>query len=84
MFTETFSQVFCLIAGSSADVKLVVFHLNRCMKRLLNNLISAEEFFDVNEFMALLIENFITEDSSAELKEFLIDWLIAIDEIPEF
>ena len=34
--------------------------------------------------MALLIENFITEDSSPELKEFLIDWLIAIDEIPEF
>lgn len=47
-------------------------------------MISADEFFDVNEFMALLIENFITDDSSLELKEFLIDWLISIDEIPEF
>mgnify|MGYP000899835771 CR=1 FL=1 len=78
MFTKTFSYLLRLVTDETSEIKLVIFHLNHALKRLMNLLIENEGYFDVNEFMALLIENFITE-SSASLKEFLIDWLIAID-----
>lgn len=78
MFTSTFNSLLTVINDEILEIRVVVFHLDHCMKKLLNLLISSDEFFDVNEFMAMLIENFIAE-STLSLKEFLIDWLIAID-----
>lgn len=55
MFTNTFNCLLSVINDEILEIRVVVFHLDHCMKKLLNLLISSDEFFDVNEFMAMLI-----------------------------
>lgn len=48
MFTPTFNSLLTIINDEILDIKVVVFHLNHCLKKLLNLLISADLYFDVN------------------------------------
>ncbi len=48
MFTHTFHCLLPIINDEIFEIKLVAFHLNHSLKKLLNLLISADEFFDVN------------------------------------
>ncbi len=82
MFLQAFEAVAELIADSSGQVRQAAEYLNQTLKTLINNTVFDQKSFDLRGFIEILSEKIQTGPSN--FKEFLLDWLMTIEEIPHF
>ena len=61
MYTTIFNLLIDLVAEENYEIKTAVNFVNHKLKLLLHEFIINNYEFDMNEFMFILIENFIKE-----------------------
>lgn len=82
IFLATFKKVSYLVVDESPNIRQAMTFLNHTMKCILNDAVFDHLEFDVKEFMNILADCF--QKSGSVGKEFLIDWIMAIEEITTF
>ena len=82
MFLATFEGVDELITDESGQVRQAAAFLNQTLKSILNDATGETHSFQLRSFVEILAEKL--ESGSPASKEFILDWFMTIEEVPQF
>jgi len=82
LFLPSFKAVSELITDNSGQVRQAAAYLNQTLKTIINDAVFDHKSFDLRGFIEMLAEKIQSGGSS--FKEFVLDWLMTIEEIPHF
>jgi hypothetical protein len=82
VFLPTFQAVSELVTDDSGQVRQAAAFLNQSLKTMVNDAVFDQLPFELRGFIETLAEKIQT--GGCNFKEFLLDWLMTIEEIPHF
>jgi hypothetical protein len=82
VFLPTFEAVAQLVTDDSGQVRQAATFLNQSLKTMINEAVLDQLPFDLQAFIYSLAEKI--QAGGSIFREFLLDWLMAIEEVPHF
>ena len=71
-----------LVNDESGQVRQAATFLNQTLKTIVNDTTFNEKIFSLKHFVELLSEKL--QSGASITKEFMLDWLMTLEEIPQF